>query len=481
MSSLINNKMTLAAALKSVQPLTYKQKINLVMQLSLPAILTQVSFIMMEYIDAAMVGSMGAAASAAIGLVLSTTWLFGGMCNAASVGFSIQTAHCIGAGENDKARQMLRQGIIVTGIFSLFLAAIGMAISSYLPDWLGSGTAIKKDAIDYFFIYACSLPIYQLKNLAAMLLQSSGNMRAPSIINTVMCLLDIVFNLLFIFPSHQIMIGNISFTMPGLDMGVAGAALGTAVAEAVAAIAMLWMVCCKSPILHFLKHDKWKLTREYVYKAIKLGFPVGLEHAVLTGAIVVTTAIVAPLGAVAIATNSFAVTAESLCYMPGYGIAIAASPLVGQSIGAKRWDLTHHFARITVGMGVVIMTIMAFIMFVIAPYIFAFLTPDLAVQEIGTKILRIEMFAEPMFALSIVIAGVLRGEGDTFVPSILNICSIWCVRIPLSLLLASSLGVMGVWIAMSIELCCRGLLLFMRLWRKEWFKREDNGRHYNAI
>ena len=173
--------------------------------------------------------------------------------------------------------------------------------------------------------------------------------------------------------------------------------------------------------------------------------------------------IIAPLGAVAIAANSFGVTAESFCYMPGYGIAAAASPLIGQSLGAGRFDLLKRFAHITISMGMIIMGIAAVIMYIAVPWIFAFLTPDHSVRALGVEIMRIEMWAEPLFGAAIVSAGVLRGAGDTLVPAVLNLCSVWIVRIPLTLVLVSSMGLYGAWTAMCIELCCRGIIMLIRV------------------
>ena len=130
----------------------------------------------------------------------------------------------------------------------------------------------------------------------------------------------------------------------------------------------------------------------------------GIEHAVICGAQILTTVIVAPLGVFAIAANSFAITAESLCYMPGYGIADAATTLVGQSMGAGRRDLTRAvLPASTVGMGMTVMGIMGVIMYVAAPLIIGTMTPDAEVLELGVMALRIEAFAEPMFAAGAIV------------------------------------------------------------------------------
>ena len=196
-----------------------------------------------------------------------------------------------------------------------------------------------------------------------------------------------------------------------------------------------------------------------------------LEHAVICGAQIMVTVIVAPLGVMAIAANAFAVTAEALCYMPGYGIGDAATTLVGQSYGAKRKDLARQFGYLTVGLGMAVMTVMGVILWLCAPAVMALLSPVTDIQALGTSALRIEAWAEPMFAASIVAYGVMVGVGDTIVPAAMNFSSIWLVRLPIAALLAPSMGLDGVWLAMCIELCFRGTIFLWRLLKGSWLKR----------
>ena len=254
-------------------------------------------------------------------------------------------------------------------------------------------------------------------------------------------------------------------------MGVAGAALGTAISEYLTAALMLFSVCIRSPKLRLTAGGKWRLTRKCLGTAAHIAIPMAFEHTVLCGAQIASTRIVAPLGNVSIAANSLAVTAESLCYLPGYGIAAAATTLVGQSLGARRKDLARRFARLSVLLAVILMSVMAVLMFLLAPFVFRLLTPDAAVQALGVQVLRIEAFAEPLYAVSIAAAGALRGAGDTLVPSLMNLASMWGVRITAAALLAPRIGLVGVWIAMCVELCVRGLLFLIRLLRGRWLDR----------
>lgn len=459
----------LLALIREGRPMTLGQQIHLTVMLSVPAVVAQLSSIVMQYIDAAMVGSLGAEEAAAIGLVSTTTWLFWGLCIASSTGFSVQVAHRIGAGDMQGARNVLRQAVTSTTLFSFALAAIGVAISDVLPEWLGGDVSIHHDASLYFLIFSLFLPALQLNFLAGGMLRCSGNMRIPSLLGVVMCVLDVIFNFFLIFPTRHAVVAGIDIFIPGAGLGVEGAALGTVAAETVVATIQMWYLCTHSSELKLTKEKgSFRPQVNILKKALRIGLPMGLEHVVICGAQIMTTVIVAPLGVFAIAANSFAITAESLCYMPGYGISDAATTLVGQSVGAKRRRLTRSFAFITVFMGMIIMGLMGLLMYIFAPQIIGLMTPVEEIRSLGIMALRIEAFAEPMFAASIVAYGVFVGAANTLVPCLMNFFSIWAIRLSLAALLAPTMGLKGVWIAMCIELCFRGIIFLIRLFKRSW-------------
>lgn len=454
----------------SGKSMTSSQQIGLTVRLSIPAILAQISSIVMQYIDASMVGRLGANASGAIGLVSSTTWLFGGLCIAVTTGFTVQIAQAVGAGEDKSARNIMKQGLIIALCISVLLALIAAVISTPLPRWLGGEAAIQKMASQYFLVYMLGLPALQMNSIAGGMHQSSGNMRLPGILNVMCCVMDVIFNLFFIFPTRSVQINSITFTMPGLGLGVAGAALGTITAEAVTCAIMVTALLWKNRTLNLRKGEHLRFHRDTLTKAVKIGAPVGLEQMVMCSAYVMSTKIVSPLGTIAIAANSFAVTAESFCYMPGYGVQAAATTLVGQCVGAGQKQLSRRMAWITMGLGVSVMTIGGVLMYIAAPSMIGVLTPNEEIRNLGAAVLRIEAFAEPFYAASIVASGALRGAGDTLVPSCMNFASMWCVRIPLAAILAPRVGLYGVWIAMCVELCFRGILFTTRLKRERWMR-----------
>ena len=429
---------------------TLAPQLQLVWRLSLPAILTQITTIAMQYIDSAMVGALGADASAAIGLVASSTWLFGGVTTAVSAGFSVQVAHRIGAGEDTEARTVVRHGLAAALTLAALLALLGLGICRQLPCWLGGGAEICADASAYFLTFSLMLPFSQLNSLTAGFLQCAGDMVTPSVLNAVMCGLDVVCNALLI--PH---------------FGVLGAGVGTALACALVSLAMAWCCCVRNAQLRLRRGEAHAFRPEILKKAFRIGAPVAVQEIAMNGAMVASTMILAPLGAAAIAANSFAVTAESLCYMPGYGVGSAATTLVGRSVGAGDAVQARRYGNICTALGGALMGCTGLLMMIFCPFVFRLLTPVAEVRTLAAQALRIGLLAEPLFGVSIAAAGALRGAGDTLVPSLLNLGSIWIVRLGLSLLLVGKLGLRGMWIAMAIELCVRGTLM---LWRQKTSK-----------
>ncbi|MBR1672607.1 MAG: MATE family efflux transporter [Fretibacterium sp.] len=455
----------LLARLRDGSPLSPREQILLTVRLSLPAMLAQLSAILMGYIDASMVGRLGAEDAAAVGLVTTSTWLIYGLCSAAAAGFTVQIAHQIGGGNEPGARSVVRHGLLSVLAFSLLLAALCALASPFLPVWLGGEEAVLPGASRYFFIFALTLPAVQMNTTAGGMIQCGGNMRLPSSINILMCVLNVIFNALLIFPSRTAVFMGVQIWLPGAGMRIAGAALGTLLATAISAGLMLFFLLFRSPALGLRRREPANLFGPELLAALRIGLPIAFEGLVMGGAYVLSTVIIAPLGSVAIAANSFAVTAEGFCYMPGYGIAIAATTLIGQSSGAHREILTQRLSWLITGLGIFVMAVGGVLLYALAPVIIGFMTPDAAIRELGTAALRLEAFAEPMYAAAIVSGGVFRGRGQTLMPSLVTLFSMWAVRLPLMAWLAKIWGLQGVWLGMCLELWVRGGL-FLTLLKK---------------
>ena len=406
-----------------------------VLFLAWPAIIEQIMLTLVQYVDTAMVGSLGSNATAAVGVTSSTTWLFNGFFNAAAIGFSVQVAQHLGAGRQEDAKRVTWQSLRFVGIFGVLMGAIAFVLSFFLPAMLGADPSIRGDASLYFRIMACAMPFTLCSNMFSAIIRCSGDTRTPMVLNLMINVFNVILNTLFIYAPRTVDLFGSQVYVWGFGWGVGGAAFASGLSTAI--VACLFLVVLlrkKSPIL----------------------------------AQIVITALITGIGTVAVAANHLAVTAESISYLPASGVAVAGTTLVGQAIGAGRKDLAQRFARTVSWMGIVIMTFGGSILFFFAPQLIQIFSTDPEVIDLGSQVLRIVAFAEPLFGASIVASGALRGAGDSKGPFLINLATMWGVRITLSLALVGSLGLIGVWLAMAAELCARGLIFMVRLYRGKW-------------
>ena len=454
--------------------LSFGQQLSLLVKLAMPAIMAQLSTILMQYIDASMVGRLGADDSASIGLMNSSLWLFWGVCSTLTMGFSVQVAHKLGAKKDAEARAIVRQGILACAIAGSVIALIGVAIAFPLPHWLGGAPQICHNSSIYFLVFASALPILTMNYLGSGMLRCAGNMLAAGLLNVGMCVLDVVFNFLLIFPTHHLDIFGLQISIPGADLGVLGAALGTVLAECCCAAGVMYVLLFRQKELRlFGRKEKGSFIphKDMLKRAGRISAPMMMQQGFLSLAQIMITVIVAPLGVVAIAANAFAVTAESLCYMPAFGIGDAATTLTGQCLGAKRHYLMKRFCWLSVGLGVFTISCLSVLMYIGADFMMGIMTPVAAIRDLGAEVLRLEAWAEPMYGASIVCYGAFVGVGDTLIPAIMNFGSIWVVRIPLAAIMAPIFGLRGVWLAMVIELSFRGLIFLWRMFSGAWYRR----------
>ena len=461
----------LSARMRQGEDIPLSQTAQVVLALSLPSILQQMVVTAMEYIDAAMVGHIGAEATAAIGIVSSSTWLLHGILVGLYTAFSIQIAQYLGADRQEDARGVLRQSMLFNLILGLGAAAFGIGISRFLPGWLGADPSLQANASAYFAIWSAALPFTMAMGMYTAQLRATGDALTPGLISVLVCVLDVVFNFFLINPSRTLVLFGRTVTVWGAGLGVPGAALGTALSDVIGGLLALAILLLRDGPLCIRRPGSWKITRSCLMNLWRVGAPLAAERAALSSAQVVLVRIVSGLGTVAIAANSLGVSAEGLCYMAGYGIQDASIALIGQAVGANRRDMAKRFAWLCTLMGMGIMALSGAGLWLFAPALMGIFTADTAVIALGARVLRIEAFAEPMFGASIVSSGAMQGAGDSTACFVLNLVSMWGIRLTLASLLAPRFGLVGVWGAMCCELCIRGLLFLVRLARGKWLEK----------
>ena len=372
----------LSARMRQGETIPSRQTAQVALALSIPSILEQLVVTAMGYIDAAMVGHIGAEATASIGIVSSSTWLLHGVLVGLYTALSIQIAQYLGADRQDDARSVLRQAMLFNVILGVGAALFGLGISPFLPGWLGADPSLRANATAYFAIWSTALPFTMAMGMYASILRAAGYALTASLISVLVCVLDAIFNFFLINPTRTLW----GITVWGAGLGVPGAALGTALATVVGGLLALAILLLREGPLCIRKPAPWKITRSCLRNLLWVGGPLAGERAAISLAQVVVVRIVAGLGTVAIAANSLAVNAEGLCYMAGYGIQSAAVTLIGQAVGANRKDMAKRFAWLCTGLGMGVMALSGVGLWIFAPTLMSLFTTDAAVIALGAQV-----------------------------------------------------------------------------------------------
>lgn len=447
-----------------------------IIKLAWPSILEQILISLVSYVDTAMVGALGAAATAAVAVNMSTIWLIEGFMTACSIGFMFLVARYIGEGNTEKSKNVVRQSITVSIMLGLFLTVAVQLIANYLPVWLGAKPDVIPAAQNYMKIISAVFLLKTCGVVFSAVIRGAGNTRLPLIINMSANVLNVIGNILLIQPTRTIHIFGNAVTIWGAGMGVEGAAISTAFATGLSGI-LLFISLFKANIpIRLIEKGVFWPQKETIRNFLAVSIPVALERSSLSIGQIVLTAMVTGLGTASLAAHHLTNTAESIFYLPAYGLGSAATTLVGQALGAKREKDAETFGRLTYQIGFLFMIFASFIMAAFSVPLIKIFTADGEVIEKASMLLRIIAFGEPFFGLFIVISGALRGAGDTMYPFITSIIGMWLIRLGLAFILAYPLGygIQGAWVAVCIDLILRGILCVRRFragnWKSAWKK-----------
>lgn len=444
---------------------------KVILLLAWPTIIEQILQTAVNYVDTAMVGSIGTYATAAIGVCTSTIWLLMGVMSIAGIGFSVMVARRIGEGNMEEARTTIRQAMLSILIIGLFLTVIvQLIVAPNLPRWMGADEEVLPYSVTYFRIIGAGYLFNTALIVSSGILRCMGDTKTPMKYNIMTNVLNVIGNFLLIYPTRELTVFGMTFTMPGAGWGVAGAATATILATAFAASCMtVTLFLRKGPLQITFKQD-YRPQKEILLQAFRLGVPSFFERATISLGQICTTAMITGLGTAAIAAHQLANTGESLCYMPIFGFATAATTLVAQNLGAGDKERAYQQAKWCNWMAIGVMCCTSTIMFIFARQIIDIFSNDPAVISLGSQVLRIEAFAEPFFAIGSVVAGVLRGAGDTKWPFYISLAGMWMLRVPIAITLIQFFGwgLHAVWVGMALDLFCRGMISLWRFKKRGW-------------
>lgn len=449
-----------------------QSRLSVMWRLSWPSILEQLLGTLVSYVDTAMVGVLGAAATAAVSVNASPIWLVGGILSGAGVGYSVQVANAVGARDEIRARRVIVQALLAALIIGFGFLALLQLLAGAIPLWMGAKPEVLPLAASYLRFYTLCMPGHAMLYVFSAVLRCTGDTKTPLLLNSSCNLLNAVLNFFLIYPTRELTLFGTSFTMPGAGMGVAGAAAASAIAIDLAGVLLLVVLLRRFHLFQRGTGDSLRPDRVIIRTAASLGLPYIAERMSINLGQITMTRVVASIGTAALAAHHIANTAEGLCYLPAYGISAAATALVGQSVGAQKKEDARAYGVLSGKLGFALCVGTAAILFFGARMLAGLFSPDEEVVELAAAVLRIVSVSEPFFALSIVLFGALRGANDTRYPMLTCLFSMWVVRIVLMLLFVFvfHMGLPGVWLAMALDLTMRGVLAALR-WRSGKWQR----------
>lgn len=436
--------------------------------LAWPTVLEQILQTAVQYVDSAMVGRIGAHATAAVGSTATIHWLVNSSISALSIGFLAYIAREIGAQHPERARQASAQATLVTLITGALFTFLALSLSSRIPRWMNAGKDIAADASRYFFILYAPMLFRTANIIYGTCLRAAGDTRTPLRVNLTVNLTNIVLNFLLIYPSRTASLFGIRFTLPGAGLGVTGAALASASAFTVGGIGMtlaLWRHPLISPRGISLRPDG-KILRP----CLKVALPCALQRFGTSFGYVAFASMINGLGTTAIAAHSIANTAESAFYIPGYGMQTAAATLSGNCYGARDPQRMKRLCRMMIALEVLLMALSGSTLLLSARALMGVFTRDAAVIELGAKVLRMVAVTEPVYGLAVILEGIFQGVGDTKSAFCFNLLGMWGVRILGTFIALRFLGggLTAAWGCMIAHNLLLGALLLARFLRGRW-------------
>ncbi len=397
--------------------------------LAWPIFVEQVLTSLVQAVDTAMVGSLGAVATTSVSISSSPNMLLNGVVMSLGVGFTSLIARSVGAGDTKRAKTLIRQAILMVFALGIPMSVIYFMLARQIPIWMGGEPEILEYAQDYNRIVALGMCFRCLTMVLTAIYRGYGDSKTPMKINVMVNLANVVGNFLMIFPTRELTVLGLTFTMPGFGWGVAGAAASTSLSTFVGSMILLTLCFTRKSDMQISLKDGFAPDWGEIREAVRLGLPAMIQRAVMSSSHILVTSTVATLGTAAVAAQSLSATAESLSFMPGFAFGTAVTTLYGQSLGAKRPDMAHDFLVRTVKLGAVVMTFMTCVLFFGSAQIMAIFTPDPLVIEYGSVWLKILAVIQVPQMIAFCISGALQGSGDTKTPLYITFASMWGVRV----------------------------------------------------
>jgi len=447
---------------------------RVILWLAWPLFLEQILATMVSFVDNAMVGSLGASASASISISNSFVFLINGAVMALGVGLTTYVARSVGAKDYEAAKSYIRHAILILLMAGVPLAGLTLALYRQIPLWMGASADYLEQAQNYLFITSA----FRIFSMTMMVLGSvyrgRGDTKTPLYVNTAVNLLNVVGNYLLIHEPHTVEIGifGLDWSVPvwGAGMGVEGAALSTGLSWFLGGSVLLVLLFVKKDPTQISLRESYRPDFRLLKRVVAISIPAMLERMSMSLSGIVVTKSIATLGMYSVAANGVFSTAESLSFMPGFAFQMAATTLVGQSLGAGKPSLAKRYVRCTMGLGCSVMALTGAGLFLFARPLVGIINPDPQVIAIAKDCLQVVAIIQPVQIIAWIYAGAMRGAGDTKYAFYITALTNWTFR-ALGVVLA--IRVFGLQLPHAVAFMCldqaaRAVLMFLRYRSGKW-------------
>lgn len=442
--------------------------ISVILTLAWPTMLEQLMQTAVQYIDTAMVGTLGTQATAAVGATTTVNWLINSSISALGIGFLSFIARSLGAKEKETARRAAAQAVLIALTVGIFFTILTVSLSGVIPVWMQVHKNIRTLASRYFLILYLPMLPRTATIIFGTVLRASGDTKTPMKIGVFVNLINIILNFLLIYPTRTACIFGLSFTMPGADLGVVGAAAASASAFTIGGIyitVVLWRHPMISPQGQSLRPDA-----KILNPCLKVALPNMLQRFGTSLGYVAFASMINSLGEVATAAHTIANTVESAFYIPGYGMQTAAATLAGNAYGARDKKRMKDLAAMFIPIEIGLMILSGSCLFFFAPHLMGIFSASREVVSLGTTVLRMVAVSEPFYGFSIIVEGMMQGVGKTKEPFVYNIIGMWLIRIAGTFLCtqAAGLGLVSAWACMILHNMLLFILFLICFLRGKW-------------
>lgn len=411
--------------------------------------------------DLIMVGSLGSWAITSVGLSNQPKMLLMTMYMAMNVGVTALVARNKGAGNQKRANLILRQGLLLTFILAAVTSILGYIFAGPLIQFMGATDAqTLANGTIYLQIQAVGLIGLALTSTITAALRGAGNSRTAMIYNLISNGANVLLNYVLIY-------GN--FGAP--KMGVAGASLATVLGQFVALVLAFGAVMGRKNYVRLKLKEGFRPDIKAITSIFKIGVPAMVEQLVMRAGMIMYSRTVATLGTAVFATHQVCMNIQALSFMNGQAFAVSATSLVGQSLGKKRPDMAQAYSYRTRKVGMMVSIVLMCVFFFFGKSIVTLYAPgDAAVISMGAGILMFVAAVQPFQSSQFILAGALRGAGDTKATAIITFITVLIVRPGLAIILVQGfgMGLPGAWIALVVDQLLRSALVWIRFRSGKW-------------